>query len=601
MNPRCRRLLVALAILVAVTGARAALGAEPPKTLRVAFSIAETSFDPAFASDAASASIIENVLETMLTYDYLARPLKLAPRTLEALPTVEDGGRTFVCRLRKGIFFTPDAAFKGQRRELTAADYAYSFKRHLDPVQKSPWAWMLEGKLVGGDDAQAAARKSGKFDYDTPLAGLEVVDRYTLKIRLKAPDYRFAYVLAVPYMAAVAREVVEHYGLDIGGHLVGTGPYRVGEYKRSSRIVLEANPQFRRMTYVPAGPVPQELQPVAAALKDKPLPIVKRIEVSIIEEGQARWLAFLNGEIDLLDSPGVPSEFVEQAVDAGGKLRPDLAARGIRHHVLIRPNSYYVCFNMEDATVGGYAPEKIALRRAIGMAFNNDENIRVLQKGRAIPAHSPIPAGIEGHDPKLKTNAQLYDPVAARALLDKFGYKDRDGDGFRERPDGKPLVIERWSAPTSSQRQADELWKKNMDAIGLRLDIRKEKLPELRKMGRLGKIPLRSDGWNGDYPDAENFMQQLYGPNAGQENHARFKLPEYDRLYEQARAMPDSPARTALFNRMVELLIAYAPWRLTIHLLEDHLTHRWVRNHIGHPILAQVWEYVDIDAAARGR
>jgi ABC-type transport system substrate-binding protein len=563
-----------------------------PGTLRVAFSIAETSFDPAFASDAASDGIIANVFDTMLDYDFLARPVKVVPRALEAPPVVEDGGRTYVCRLRKGVRFTPDAAFKGAPRELVAEDFAYSFKRHLDPAKRSPWAWLLEGKLVGGDEAQEAARRSGRFDYDAKLPGLEVVDRHTLRIRLKAPDYRFPYVLAVPNLCAVAREVVEAYGNDVGAHPVGTGPYLLAEYKRSSRIVLEANPGFRRTTYVPAGPVPAEFAEVVASLKDRPLPLNRRVEISVIEEGQARWLAFLNGEIDLLDSPGVPNEFTEQAL-AGGKLRPELAAKGIRHQVLLRPNVYFTYFNMEDPVVGGYTPEKIALRRAIGMGYDVDENIRVLQKSRAVPAHSPLPPGIEGADAR-KTTAQLHDPAAARALLDRFGYKDRNGDGFREAPDGKPLVLERWSPPTSAQRQADELWKKNMEAIGLRIEFRKEKLPELRKMARLGKIGMRGDGWNGDYPDAENFMQLLYGPNKGQENNARFDLPEFNKLFEAARALPDGRERNALFAKMTDLVLAYAPWRLTVHVLEDQLAHRWVRNHVPHPIRSQQWMFVEV-------
>src|SRR5205823_4001429 len=174
-------------------------------------------------------------------------------------------------------------------------------------------------------------------------------------------------------------------------------------------------------------------------------------------------------------------------------------------------------FNMKDAVVGGYTVEKIALRRAIAMGYNVDELIRVLQKGRAMPANGPIPPDIAGFDPNLRTDAQLYDPVASRALLDRFGYKDRDGDGYREMPDGKPLILERWSSPTSAAREGDELWKKNMDAIGLKMVFKKDKLPELRKMSRQGTIQMRGDGWNADYPDAENFMQLLYGPNAGQE------------------------------------------------------------------------------------
>jgi ABC-type transport system substrate-binding protein len=540
--------------------------------------------------------VIENINEALLEYDYLARPVKLVPLTLEAMPTLLDGGRTILFKIRKGIYFTPDPAFKGKPRELTAADHAYGLKRLYDPVVKSPWAFLVEGKIVGGDEARARAVQTGKFDYDTPIAGLEVVDRYTLRIRLKEPDPVFLYALAVPYTAAVAREVVEAYGLDFGAHPVGTGPYVLSEYKRSSKIVLVANPGYREVTYTPAGPIPQESHAIAIALKGKRLPLPGRIEISVMEEGQSRWLAFLNREIDILER--LPYEFIEEAL-AGGALKATLAAKGIKHEVLLRPNTWWAYFNMEDPVVGGYTPEKIALRRAIGMSYDQNEAIRVLFKGRAMPAKSPIPPDIPGYDPGLKTNAQVFDPAAARALLDRFGYKDLDGDGYRETPDGKPLVIERWSPPSSFERQYDELWKKNMDAIGIRIVFKKDRLPDLRKMARQGKIPMRNDGWQADYPDGENFMQLLYGPNAGQSNDARFKLTAYDKLYEEARRLPDSTARTKLFNKMTELVLAYAPWRIGYHLIEDHLAQPWVVGYRPHPIRSQTWQYVDIDAAKK--
>jgi ABC-type transport system substrate-binding protein len=229
----------------------------------------------------------------------------------------------------------------------------------------------------------------------------------------------------------------------------------------------------------------------------------------------------------------------------------------------------------------------------VTMSYNVDDDIRVLRQGQGTIATQIIPVGMSGHDPTLDTHTR-YDVAAARALLDKFGYKDRDGDGYREAPDGKPLTLERWSTPNSAARQGDELWERNMKAIGLRMVFKKDRVPELRKMARLGKIPMRGDGWNADYPDAENFMQLLYGPNAYQANESLFDLPEYNKLFEEARALPDGPARTKLFDRMTQLVIAYAPFRMTYHVLEDSLRHPWVGNYVPHPIRSQVWMYVDV-------
>lgn len=574
----------------------AAIAADMSKTLRGVFNIAETSFDPARAWDAPSDAIVEHIYDPMLEYEYLARPVRLKPNTLERLPEVSGDGAVYLCRIRKGIYFAPDPAFAGKRRELVAADYAYSLKRLLDPAIRSPWSWLVEGKLVGADAAQARAKSSGRFDYDAPIGGLEIVDRYTLRIRLVQPDFDFAYVLAMPAAAAVAREVVETYGNDVGAHPVGSGPYRLVEYQRSSRIVLEANPGYRSEIFAERAPDDPPDAAIARYLAGKTLPLIGRIEISVIVEEQSRWLAFLDRQLDYLQQ--LPPSFADKAL-ADGKLRPDMAARGIRQEVLVRPNTWWDYFNMEDPVVGGYTPDKIALRRAMGMGFNTDELIRVIFHGRALPAQSPLPPGIAGFDPSLRTIAQIYDPAAARALLDKFGFRDRDGDGYRELPDGKPLVIERWSPPILRERQIDELWKKNMDTIGIRMVFRKDQLPELRKMARAGKIQMRGDGWNADYPDADNFMQLLYGPNIGQSNDSRFNLPEFNQLYERTRKLPDSAERTKIFDRMTELMLVYAPWKLTHHLIEDQMVHAWVVAYKPHPIRAEIWKYLDIDPALR--
>jgi ABC-type oligopeptide transport system substrate-binding subunit len=161
--------------------------------------------------------------------------------------------------------------------------------------------------------------------------------------------------------------------------------------------------------------------------------------------------------------------------------------------------------------------------------------------------------------------------------------------------------VVRGTLPESWYREVDTLWKKNMDAIGIRMVFRKDRTQELRKMARLGKIQFRGDGWQADYPDGENFMQLLYGPNAGQSNDSQFDLPEYNQLFEKAQALPDSPERTRLFNRMTELIVAYAPMRLTYHRLEDTMRHRWVKTYVPFPIGSQWWQYIDIDLAERGK
>jgi ABC-type transport system substrate-binding protein len=201
-----RRVHIALAtVLLAFVAHDAALAADPAKVLRVAFTSAEMSLDPQFSADAATDGLIDHVFESMLDYDYLVRPPRLVPRTLVAMPTVEDAGATYVFRFRRGIWFTPDAAFKGAPRELTAADQAYAIKRLLDPAVKSPWLWLVGGKVVGADEARARALETGRFDYDTPIRGIEIVDRYTLRLRLAQPDLRFLYAFAIPNTAPVAK------------------------------------------------------------------------------------------------------------------------------------------------------------------------------------------------------------------------------------------------------------------------------------------------------------------------------------------------------------------------------------------------------------
>ncbi|MGB8337597.1 MAG: ABC transporter substrate-binding protein [Burkholderiales bacterium] len=572
--------------------------ADPNKILRVALRSAETDFDPVVWSDQASGWFTDSIFDPMLKYDYLARPAKLLPNTLNAMPEVRDSGATFIFSIKSNIYFTRDKAFREQKRELTAYDYAYTLKRIFDPRNKSQWLFLFEGKIRGADAAMAKAKKQNRFDYDEAIEGIEVIDRYTLRIRLNKPDYKFLYNFTLAATGAMAREVVEAYGVDLGAHPVGTGPFMLKEWKRSSKIVLEANPDFRDVIFkADAKDFPGD-EAIVSALNGKKLPNIGRVEVYIVEEPQPRWLAFLNGEHDYLQE--MPDEFVTLAIP-GGKVAPHLARTGIYRVAEEEAHLRYTSFNMEHPMVGGYTPEKIALRRAIGLAYNTEEELRIIRKDQAVHTESPFPPSVIGYDPAFKSNLNEYSPAKAKALLDLYGYVDKDGDGWRDMPDGSPLDVEIAMPPTAEYRPQDELWKKCMTAVGIKTHLLKVKLEDLRKMVRAGEFQVNPYGWIADYPDGENFLQLLTTTSIDQGNYARFSLPEYDKLYEQAAGMPDSLERQKLYQRMVNLMLVYAPWKLQAVMQRSQLAHPWVIGYKKHPFMHHGWRYVDIDLQKKAR
>jgi oligopeptide transport system substrate-binding protein len=588
-----RAALVAVAL---ATWAVSASAADLNKTLRVAYPIAETGFDPQAAGDAYSNYVSRVIFDTLYGYDYLARPFKIVPNTAVALPEISADGKTWTIKIQPGIYFAADPVFKGAKRELTAADYVYSWKRVLDPKMRSISEQVFDGKLVGAEPIVAAAKASGKFDYDAPIEGLQAVDRYTIRIKLNFPTYELLSDLTTTATGAVAREVIEAYGDASGWAManpVGTGPYRLKDWRRGQKIVLEANPDYRDVFY-PASSDPAD-RALVERMRGKKLPQIGRIEIAIIEESNPRLLAFQKRELDFL---AVPVDLVWNVLDPGNKLKAEFARQWIQSGRGVQPAIAYTYFNMDDPVVGGYTKDKIALRRAISMAYNTDEEIRILRQGQAEPATQPVPPNVTGYNPKLNGHVQ-FDPAGAKALLDKFGYVDRDGDGWRDLPDGKPLTLTIASPPSGVDRQYDELWKKSMDAVGVRIEFLKQKWPDLLKMGRAGQLQMWSLGNISITTEAFGFFDLLYGPHSGVTNLARFNLPEFNQLYDKARQLPDSSERTRLFQKMSELVTAYAPWKLDAYRYETVLIYPWVLGYKYNPFNQFPWQYLDLDVARR--
>ena len=579
--------------------AQAAATAPGKKILRYAFRVAESNFDPAQITDLYSRTVAAGIFDAPYEWAFMAKPLQMRPATAAGMPEISEDFKTFTIRIKPGIYFADDPAFKGKKRELVAEDYVYSLKRNFDPRWKSGNLYILENaKILGLSELRKKLIEAKKpFDYDTPVEGLRALDRYTFQIKLAeaAPRLISDNFTDGSFTGAVAREVVEFYGDRIGEHPVGTGPYRLADWKRSSRIVLAKNPNFREVYYDETPPEGNaRLQAIAKQFKGKRLPMVDEVHISIIEENQPRWLAFLNEEHDMVDE--MPADFAATIIP-NNRLAPNLAKKGIQMVRQARADVAHSYFAMENPVVGGYEPHKVALRRAISLAIDVDREILLARRGQAIPSQGPIAPETSAYDPKFKSLMSDYSVARAKALLDMHGYVDKDGDGWRDQPDGQPLVLEYSTQPDQQSRQLTELWNKNMKAVGIKIEFKTAKWPENLKSSRAGKLMMWGVGWSGG-PDSDTFLALGYGPNKGQANHARFNLPAFNKLYEQQRSMPDGPVRYAVMAEAAKLMVAYMPYKIHVHRIITDLTQPWVLGYHRNIFVRDFWKYVDVDLDA---
>jgi len=564
--------------------------ADAQKVLKIAFPTPETGFDPVRVNDLYSNTITAAIFQPLVTYDWMAMPTRIVPNAAEALPDISPDGTTYTFNVKKCLFFTPHEAFKGQRRELIAQDFVYTLLRHADPKNRSPQVSDLDDKIFGFADARKKAMASGKFDYDQRHPGIYVIDRYTLAIKLNQPDRNFLSLLTNPYAGGMAREVVEKFGFEeLMANPVGTGPYMLEKWVRGSKIILKANPEFPGFVwdFQPPANNPVELR-IANQMQGRKMPQIGRVEVSIIEEPQSMWLAFSGKEIDVV---AVPPSFIEKALTPKNDLQQSWVAQGVNMYRSVEPDIRYQFFNMKDPVIGGYTPEKIALRRAIIMAFDVDEEIRVIRKGQAVKAQQMVSPVIAGHDPNYKSLVK-FSPLSANALLDEFGYK-KDAKGYRTLPDGKPLVFTIYSSTSSVDRERDELWKKSMDRIGIRLKVKKDKFPEMLKQGKQCAIPSWALGWTRS-SEAEFVMKLLYSKTIGQNNYACFENAEYDANFEKLKRLPDGPERTKVLHNLYRLMEVNGVLGLSSTGIATRLSHQHIEGYRKHPLILGDWIYYDI-------
>jgi oligopeptide transport system substrate-binding protein len=562
--------------------------AQAEKVLRIAFEAPDDGFDMVKTYNFYSGNVADVIFERLLQYDYLANPVKLVPSTAQSMPVIKENGKVYIFKIQPGIYFTDDVAFKGKRRELIAEDYVYSIKRILDPKNRSSSYSFIDNKIVGTNALVEQAKKSGKFNYDAKIEGVKALDRYTIQFTLTQADYNFPYILAYSTFGATAREVVEYYKDRLGMHPVGTGPYMLSKYVPRSKIELVANPDYRGFVWNFKSTGTAWDNQLVKEMSGKKMPQIGKVNISIIEEEQSRWLAFQSKQLDFdkLTSSAIP-----KVLDQNNQLKPEIKKQGIRLYANKEAEITYSMINMLDPIIGGNSLDKVALRRAIAMSFNVNESIHILRKGQAVKAEMLVPAGVNGHNPNYRSSVG-YNPTLANKLLDHFGYK-KGADGYRNFPNGKPLILKINTESGTSSVMYSELWKKNLDAIGIKADFKVSNFADNLKAASQCQYMMWSGAWHADYPEGENFTQLLYGPNVGRGNQSCYKSDAYDRLYEQAMKLsPDQ--RMPFYEKMSRQVEADSPFILQDTRIRNWMVQPQVQGFKAHPIMNTNWQFLDI-------
>ena len=573
----------------------AALG-EDPRTL-----------DPAQVSDTVSADILGQVYDALYQNAYLPRPYKVEPALAAAYPekriffeeVTEKGVKKqvprmeYTFRLKDDLYFQDDPCFPGGKgRRVKASDIVYAIKRLADPVVQSTGYWLVAGKIKGIDAFFKRAAAAGKADYTQEIEGIKCPDDRTLKITLTEPYPEFIYVMSMPYTAPVAREAVEYYNAQgregFSRHPVGTGAYRLKSWERQHRIVLEKSPTFRKDFYPTSG-APGDREKGLLDDAGKRLPFLDEVWFTIISAGQPAWLLFLQG---YLDASGIPQEQFDKAITKNLELSDAFTKKGISLEISSNLETSYIAFNMRDPILG----KNKYLRQALSLAYDSDLYNDIYLNGRAINAQGPLPPGIFGYDPSLKNPFKAHDLKKARELLAKAGYP-----GGVDARTGKQLELTYDISSDSAQaREAAAFDMRCFEQLGIGMKLRVNTFSQYLERSIRGTFQMSSSAWLADYPDPEDFLILLYGPNAPPgPNASAFSNAEYDRLFERMKVMEDSPERAAIIHRMVAIVVDECPWIFNFHSPSYVLRHSWDKNGKSHSISGNYAKYLRVEPQVR--
>jgi ABC-type transport system substrate-binding protein len=606
--------------------------------------------DPAqsYASD--EAVFTRQVYEPPLQYHYLKRPYELIPLTAVEIPkprVVQKGGATYSVydiRIKPGIRYQPHPAFvaanldlprarvDGLRspydlplgtRELTADDYIYQIKRLAHPHLHSPIFGLMAEYIVGlkgyADTLKAAAKEGEWLDLRRhDIEGVERVDAHTYRVTLKGSYPQFVYWLAMPFFAPMPWEAERFFAqpgmaeknFSLDWWPVGTGAFMLSENDPNARMVLSRNPNFHGEAYPAEGEAGDAARGLLADA-GKTLPFLDKAVYTREKEAIPLWNKFLQG---YYDTSGIGSETFDQAVrislEGEAGLSPEMEARGIRLDTTIAPSIFYLGVNWLDPVIGGDSERARKLRQALAIAVDWEEYLSIFGNGRGVPSHSPLAPGIFGFrrgresiNPvthEWKDGKAVRRPIeAAKKLLAEAGYPDG-----RDARSGQPLVL---YLDTTQRGPGDksmiDWWRKQFAKLSIQFEPRQTDWNRFQEKLRKGSTQLFIVGWSADYPDPENFMFLLHGPQSRVrthgENASNYQNPEFDALFERMRVMQNGPERQRIIDRMVDVFRHDAPWIGGYHPKNFALFHSWLGNAKVNEISDNNLKYLRVDPAKR--
>jgi ABC-type oligopeptide transport system, periplasmic component len=571
------------------------------------------SLDPSFSYTVDEALIVDLIYPTFYKYHYLKRdpfvlelnlgakePVKTAwPVTIKE----KDGktrtvqGERYSFTLKNDLRFQDDPCFPdGKGRHITAKDVVYSFKRMADPSVQCPVAPYFADKIVGWPEYSEAFEKAKEKNYDKEMEGVQLdpKDPYTFHVILNQPYPQLRYLMAMHFTAPQAREAVEYYKDEYPRHPVGCGPYYLSDYQPKQRLVLTVNPNRHKDVYPSIG-MPGDAEAGLLADAGKQLPLTEKIVFNIIRESTSSWNLFTQG---YLDAAGVNNNNFQQVFTASNALSPELEKKGVSLRKETEMCVYYFAFNMNDPVYGGLSEKNKKLRQAISLSINADEYIQLLKQGNASPAEWVLPPGVFGYDPSFQNPYRRFDPQLTRAkkLLAEAGYPD----GVDPKTGEKLTLYYDNTATNAAGRQSVGIVSRMIERLGIKV-VSRPSLPDQFQAKLLkGQHQFIFYGWYADYPDPENFVFLLYGPNKRPgPNSANYANPEYDRLFEQMRAMDDGPAREEVIRKMRAVSVEDCAWIPVIHNVAVSLTYDWVKNVKAHPLASDAAQYRNIDVDLR--